>query len=477
MQRQSEQSLTPVERHQRGPSAQQVGHRQYDALLREVIGAVRDNSSREELLSLFIDRLSSISTATSYVVLELFAGDTDALVGGVYQKGVNPRRWERFIASERFLIPPSSLVHQVLREGIEINVWSANYYQEEFAPLRTLFDVEKGGWLAALRLPRATARHSLQGIFLWYHPAKDEDRLPSGAEQDWRVLCLFQHCFNLANYSLRKTARTIIKQRQELLQMLTPSILNHEIYARIRFFVTELETTLEDAKSLRDAEALSGGSETHLETVERIIRRVEAQLLPNAWRLRSVSSSVMGLTRRVASGPMNPVDEVSAVMELLDCSAKKANLLIEPIQSSDPSKEIQSDPALFMHIMVNLMKNAIDALDSVPFESLKQRRRIWTKVEWHTADFPSLPLWIDVCDSGPGVPADLTERIFEAGITTRKGGHGLGLAICRLITGYLGGELTLAQRAHPTVFRLKLPMSAPMVVDLEEELKTETEKL
>jgi two-component system CitB family sensor kinase len=70
-------------------------------------------------------------------------------------------------------------------------------------------------------------------------------------------------------------------------------------------------------------------------------------------------------------------------------------------------------------------------------------------------------LHISVVDSGDGIPAGLTERVFVAGVSTRDGaGRGLGLALARQAARGLGGDVRLATPAgdgHGAVFEARLP--------------------
>ena len=49
-----------------------------------------------------------------------------------------------------------------------------------------------------------------------------------------------------------------------------------------------------------------------------------------------------------------------------------------------------------------------------------------------------------VNDSGPGIPPEALERIFQPFFTTRSKGTGLGLAICRKLVGAMGGSISLS---------------------------------
>lgn len=93
----------------------------------------------------------------------------------------------------------------------------------------------------------------------------------------------------------------------------------------------------------------------------------------------------------------------------------------------------QADPDLVQQIVLNLLQNAIQAMDGDPG---CERRQLRVDVT---------PGRVAVSDSGPGVPAELGERIFEPFTTTKTRGTGLGLAICTRSAVAMGGSLTLGQ--------------------------------
>jgi signal transduction histidine kinase len=67
-------------------------------------------------------------------------------------------------------------------------------------------------------------------------------------------------------------------------------------------------------------------------------------------------------------------------------------------------------------------------------------------------------LLISVQDSGPGVPTDLRERIWEPFFTTRQRGTGLGLSIVRKRMQEVGGTASLvASAGKGSIFQLRLP--------------------
>jgi signal transduction histidine kinase len=63
---------------------------------------------------------------------------------------------------------------------------------------------------------------------------------------------------------------------------------------------------------------------------------------------------------------------------------------------------------------------------------------------------------IQVMDSGPGIPKENLEKIFEPMFTTKKTGTGLGLVICKSIIEQHGGSISVSNK--PTTFTVKLPI-------------------
>jgi signal transduction histidine kinase len=70
---------------------------------------------------------------------------------------------------------------------------------------------------------------------------------------------------------------------------------------------------------------------------------------------------------------------------------------------------------------------------------------------------------VEVADDGPGVPAELRDRIWEPFFTTKAVGQGtgLGLDIARRLIEQHGGELTLSSVPGNTRFRARLPAADP----------------
>jgi two-component system sensor kinase FixL len=123
----------------------------------------------------------------------------------------------------------------------------------------------------------------------------------------------------------------------------------------------------------------------------------------------------------------------------------------EPLRISlapDPAARfVLVDPVQVHQVLINLIRNAVAAMAGCSRRELSiASRRRDGMVE------------ISVADTGPGLPADLRDRAFEPFVTSRPGGTGLGLTICRLIVEAHGGTLTIDGRPEGgSVFRFTVP--------------------
>ena len=129
-------------------------------------------------------------------------------------------------------------------------------------------------------------------------------------------------------------------------------------------------------------------------------------------------------------------------------------------QRPDAPLRLHTDPARVRQIVQNLLSNAVKY---TPAPGI-----ITVSVGMHSAgDGGHGRIWaaVRVSDTGPGVPAELREGIFDEFARLHEGsaiqGHGLGLTIARRIARLLGGDLTVVDSSGPgATFLLQLPLRA-----------------
>jgi two-component system, LuxR family, sensor kinase FixL len=117
---------------------------------------------------------------------------------------------------------------------------------------------------------------------------------------------------------------------------------------------------------------------------------------------------------------------------------------------------VLADRVQIQQVMVNLMRNAIEAMEYAPIKQLAICAR------------PSGPeqVEISVADTGHGVPDDLIGQLFQPFISTKAQGMGLGLSICRTIIEAHGGHLTVQSNTNGgTIFTFTLPRASKEMPD------------
>ncbi len=141
------------------------------------------------------------------------------------------------------------------------------------------------------------------------------------------------------------------------------------------------------------------------------------------------------------------VDEVS---EFLYFEARRRGVsLLLHLAPNLPG--IPADRVQVQQVLVNLVQNALVAVDSEP--AVRRCVEVSTAME---EGFVSLR----VRDHGPGLSPEAGKQMFDPFYTTREGGLGMGLSICRSIADFHDGALT--GENHPdggAVFLLRLPLA------------------
>lgn len=113
------------------------------------------------------------------------------------------------------------------------------------------------------------------------------------------------------------------------------------------------------------------------------------------------------------------------------------------IDVSPASLGVQADPALLDQVLVNLVRNAAQAMQGRDGSSLS----LVGKLEYGRT-------LVQVRDNGPGIDEDLLDQVFVPFFTTRRGGSGIGLSVSRQIMMAHGGELVASSTPSGTTMTL-----------------------
>ena len=133
------------------------------------------------------------------------------------------------------------------------------------------------------------------------------------------------------------------------------------------------------------------------------------------------------------------------------------------IELYDPSlPPVWGNRDQLVQVMLNLVKNAAEAIPD-EFEGgeitlmTAFQHGVRVKVPG-TSKRLHLPLVVTVRDTGPGIPEDMRDNLFDPFVTTKATGSGLGLALVAKIVGEHGGLIEVDSRPGRTDFRIFLPI-------------------
>ena len=178
---------------------------------------------------------------------------------------------------------------------------------------------------------------------------------------------------------------------------------------------------------------IAGGIEEDLERLERVSRRFELIGREPELHLLALSTVAGELEEYIRARLPRFGTDVRLTVDIPDSL---------PL--------IRGDGVLLVWALENLVKNSLDALAG-------QGGRIMIYARSETPGFVTLR----IRDTGPGVVADIRERIFEPGVSTKHGGWGVGLALTRRIFESMHhGRIELLERNRKgATFQVRLPVA------------------
>jgi signal transduction histidine kinase len=151
-------------------------------------------------------------------------------------------------------------------------------------------------------------------------------------------------------------------------------------------------------------------------------------------RLEALVGQVLQFSReiKINVSPMDLSGVVQQAVELTSQQAMNANVTVDV--SGPESLVIDADPLLLGQTVMNLVLNAIEAIEGPGRVSITYRAT--------TAKEDARQCYLTIVDTGPGIPANVLDRIFNPFFTTKDTGTGLGLSIVHRVIEAHDGTIT-----------------------------------
>lgn len=179
------------------------------------------------------------------------------------------------------------------------------------------------------------------------------------------------------------------------------------------------------------------------------LERLSAQARRAGLIIRRIQDFVRKREPRLV--PLDLAEVVADAIGLMTGEARERQIAIGFEPPDPPLPPILADRILVEQVLVNLIRNALEAMAEGP----------------RTGDLLAVRLQrdgamarLDVVDQGPGIPEELVTRLFDPFTSTKSQGLGMGLNICRSIVEQLHGSLSHAPNpGGGTVFTVTLPFA------------------
>ncbi|MCK4871300.1 MAG: hypothetical protein KAS72_01100 [Phycisphaerales bacterium] len=189
--------------------------------------------------------------------------------------------------------------------------------------------------------------------------------------------------------------------------------------------------------------------------------------------LDAIVTDVLAFAREIHVRPMwmDVASLLNSAIEACALQLSSRDIAIDMPDEAMESLDVECDPSLVRLALVNVVRNAVEAMSEDTDERLAHRLSLTaeaSRIQRGDTDEPAVALRIR--DTGSGLPPEVMERMFNPFFTTRQTGTGLGLAIVHRIIDAHSGHITIrnrAPRSRGADVRIVLPRCARIHVDTE----------
>jgi signal transduction histidine kinase len=213
-------------------------------------------------------------------------------------------------------------------------------------------------------------------------------------------------------------------------------------------------------KSPRSGAAPEAGASESLNRLEKYLEVAKGEIGRLDYIITEFLQAMRPSAPQMKLGSLN--EAVEATLALLQPELDNRGITVQ-LRLARHLSPVAHDPVQIKQVLVNLVKNAMQAMS---------QGGVLTLATGESGD----DAWIEVRDTGGGIPKETLSRLFEPFFTTKKKGTGLGLMIVQRIVRSHGGRIEIeSQAGQGSTFRVILPrhqrpprlLEAPAVMESE----------
>jgi PAS domain S-box-containing protein len=256
----------------------------------------------------------------------------------------------------------------------------------------------------------------------------------------------------------RRATEDIVRQQQEKVQLTSRLMTMGEMASSLAHELNQPLTAISNY-SLGTVSRMKSGAAT----IDELLPALE-KTAGQAQRAGNIIRRIREFVKR-AEPRRRPTDVARIVEDSIgfaDIEAAKRGIKIHTsVEAGLPP--LDADPILVEQLLLNLLKNAIEAMD----HSAKRQIDLVVKRVDDMAEFA-------VIDRGSGIPESHRASLFQPFFSTKSEGMGMGLNICRTIVEFHQGRLVVEENPEGgSIFRFRLPLAA--FPELDQNLRSVSE--
>lgn len=446
-----------------GPEARRAAGREYDDWIDEIFRATQRGIWREDLLKEFMGRLGQFmdddkTDAWFALVIEEISTEKEFVHYKLSEKlgsGIDPKHWLNYAVhlqdgQDR---PFFRALLEAKAEQADIGVWYGHSlntvypYNGELNELvrvmqkkdKCIKDSLDAFWLSAITLKSEEADQPHRLLFIVYpnQGTAVSPKVGRAAAHEWRLLQLLRIAYRQLDHELRNLDRRIAAQRVDMIRDLGPGFLAHELHTHLAnlhdlhlMMSNDIKPLLQRYPEVGEVHAVGTRLLHSLQETTRVFEVVHGY--NNMMRARRVERFVLA----------EVLEEAVALTRIRAREYAKAGVQLERKRAQ--SIKVETDHSLLLVVLVNILVNATQAIQEArpplgQHPAPEQGDSIKILIDSEPEDDLVV---IVIANSGPAIPQELRERIFNRGFTTRGQGHGQGLFLCKQILESLGGSIS-----------------------------------